>query len=291
LPSGPGSNPTGPMPALRAILLVLTISAFVLVGVPLHWLAHRMGSPLARRMPGLFHRALCAVLRLRVRYSGEPSPDRPQLLVPNHVSWIDILAIGASGPVCFLAKHEVARWPVIGALARLQGVVFVDRSRRRRLPQVNAEIARHMVAGDPVVLFAEATTGDGNRLLKFHSPHFEAARLAMQAAGRQPVIQPLAIVYTRRDGLPLGRAGRAAIAWYGDMTLAGHLWALLKGGPVDCDVIYGHPIPFSPQINRKIAARATRAAVRNLVVEALTGRARIASEAPELTVLIGAEKT
>jgi 1-acyl-sn-glycerol-3-phosphate acyltransferase len=279
------------MPALRAILLVLTIAAFVLVGVPLHWLAHQMGLPLARRMPGLFHRALCAVLRLRVRYSGEPSPARPQLLVPNHVSWIDILAIGAREPVCFLAKQEVARWPIIGPLARLQGVVFVDRTRRRGLPRVNQEIARQMVAGNPVVLFAEATTGDGNRLLKFHSPHFEAARLALQAAGRPPVIQPLAIVYARRDGLPLGRSGRAAIAWYGDMTLGSHLWALLKGGPVDCDVIYGRPIPFSPQTDRKIVARVTRAAVRRLVVEALTGRPCAASEASELPVLIGAEKT
>ncbi len=148
-----------------------------------------------------------------------------------------------------------------------------------------------MVAGDPVVLFAEATTGDGNRLLKFHSPHFEAARLALQAAGRQPVIQPLAIVYTRRDGLPLDRSGRAAIAWYGDMTLGSHLWALLKGGPVDCEVIYGQPMRFSPQTNRKIMARAARASVRRLVVEALTGRPGTASQASEPAVLIGAEKT
>jgi 1-acyl-sn-glycerol-3-phosphate acyltransferase len=77
---------------------------------------------------------------------------------------------GASVGV-FLAKQEVGAWPIIGRLARLQGVLFVNRSRRMAIPALNQQIADRMAIEHGVVLFAKATTGDGNRILKFHSFH------------------------------------------------------------------------------------------------------------------------
>ena len=108
----------------------------------------------------------------------------------------------------------------------MQGVVYVDRGRRRCIPGVNAEMAEAMRAGAPVVLFAEATTGDGNRLLRFRSSHFEAIRQAAIADRETPAfIQPvfLALLAPRRAAD--GAHRRPRIAWYGDMTFLPHFCA------------------------------------------------------------------
>jgi lyso-ornithine lipid O-acyltransferase len=283
------------MAALRAVILFLTVLAFLVIGSPLYWLAQHINRRLADLLPVVFHRVVCRILRLRVHYYGVPSPARPQLIVPNHVSWLDILVVGAHQPVCFLAKREVAAWPIFGTLARRQGAVFVDRSRRMAIPAVNQEIARRLAGGDGVVLFPEATTGDGNRLLKFHSSHFEAARLALpnQDHAGQTMLQPVSINYVRRDGLPLGRAERATIAWYGDTGFGPHLWSILQFGSVECEVLYGTAIPFLLETDRKLAARTIRDAVQRLAQRARTGKHLVhdRDQEPATAVLLSAEKT
>ena len=147
----------------------------------------------------------------------------------------------------FLAKKEVGAPALGGRLARLQGIIFVDRGRRRCIPSVNAEMARAMVEGEPVVLFAEATTGDGNRILPFRSSHFEAVREAAAAAGAA-AIQPVFLDYSRLVGLPVSRRDRPLFAWYGDMTFMPHFRRFVAVGPTRCDVHYGPPIPVSAEI-------------------------------------------
>ena len=300
------------MPYLRAAALAVTLLAFYALALVL--------APFAKSRPWLrakvaqpFHRSVCRAMGLRVTLHGLPLSPGPHLVVANHASWSDILVLGSVLPVTFVARHDMAGWPLFGYLARFQNTIFVDRKRLRALPGVNAEITRRLVAGENVVLFAEATTGDGTRLLPFHSPHFQAAldaavrdqarplspsldgeRVGVRgraegldienygpapdpsfSAGRPlpakgwgegvtPCIQPAAIRYARRNGLPLGKAGRAEIAWYGELTLAPHLWRLLKGGPVDCEVTLGEVIGVAPGANRKALCADTRRAVRAL---------------------------
>ena len=142
-----------------------------------------------------------------------------QLIVANHVSWLDIPVLGSLEPMSFLAKKEVGDHPLGRELVAMQGVVYVDRRRRSCIPAVNARMAETMRAGSPVVLFAEATTGDGNRLLRFRSSHFEAVRQAAVGADDEAaVIQPVYLDYSRLAGLPMARGERPRVAWYGDMT-------------------------------------------------------------------------
>ena len=104
-----------------------------------------------------------------------------------------------------------------------------------------------MANGDPVVLFAEATTGDGNRLLRFRSSHFEAVRQAAASArGADAVVQPVFLDYSRIAGLPVGRRERPLVAWYGDMTFFSHFRRFLAAGGIGCDVYFGAPIRVSP---------------------------------------------
>ena len=109
-----------------------------------------------------------------------------------------------------IGDHSLGR-----ELADMQGVVYVDRRRRSCIPWVNVRIAETLRAGSPVVLFAEATTGDGNRMLRFRSSHFEAVRPLGGGRGAVvPLIQPVYLDYSRLAGLPIRRAERPRIAWY-----------------------------------------------------------------------------
>ena len=245
---------------VRAVCLGLAITVFLLA-VPVQWLLARFWPGARRHLPMLFHRAVCAAIGLRVRVTGTACVLRPQLVIANHVSWLDISAFGSCAPLSFLAKAEVGGWPVIGIFARLQGCVFVDRNRRRAIARVNAEITANLRAGNVLVLFAEGTTGDGNRLLRFCPPHFEAA-IAASSAAQAAWLQPVAITYTRRGGLPFDRRTRPGIAWYGDMALLPHLWAILRSGPVDCELRYGPPLPVMPDSRRKALALSAQREIR-----------------------------
>jgi len=246
------------MSLARAALGLPLAGLYLLVCGPPRRIAQRFGSRFGRLTPVMFHRLLCAILRVEVRRLGAASAPGGRLVVANHVSWLDIPAMGATEPLTFLAKKEIGG-PWLGRqVADLQGVVYVDRQRKRLIPRVNADMASAMERGEAVVLFAEATTGDGNRLLKFRSSHFEAARTAGAC------VQPAYLHFCRLDGFPLVRSDRPVVAWYGDMTFLPHLLAILRTGGVACDIHYGEPIRVGDFPDRKALARATEAAVRQL---------------------------
>lgn len=251
--------------------------AFAILGPP-HWLALRLLGRRATLAPILFHRVFLRLFSVRVTQSGTPpAPGEAALVLANHVSWLDIVVIGSLRPLSFVAKSEIAGWPVISLLAALQRTIYIDRQRRGATAAVSTAMGHRLAEGELVVLFAEGTTGDGTRLLPFRSSLVGAARAALQAeAGRGRVrLQPLAITYPRRNGLPVTRAERVEIAWYGDMELAPHLAAFVQGGPIDVHVVWGAPIAFEANTDRKAATAAAEAEVRAALrgVGAATGDA------------------
>lgn len=239
--------------------------AFLLLAGP-HLLALRLDRG-AGRVPRLFHRAFLALFGVRVTVRGTPpGAHEAALVLANHVSWLDIPVLGSVAPLSFIAKSEIAGWPVVGFLARLQRSVFIDRARRTHTATVNSALAARLAAGDLVVLFAEGTTGDGNRVLPFRASLVGAARAALVEGGLDRVrLQPLAIAYTRRGGLPVTRVERPDLAWYGDVELAPHVETFLKHGPVDVEVVWGEPIVFDATSDRKRATALAEAAVRRAV--------------------------
>lgn len=261
----------------RIVVVAALLVLLTLVLWPLQSLAIRRRWALARRLPLLWHRLACPVVGLRVAVRGEPAPGRPLLLVANHQSWSDILALGHVMPLSFIAKAEVRGWPAFGLLARLQRTVFVERAERQRTGRQADAIAERLAEGDAMVLFAEGTTSDGNRVLPFKTALFGAAQAALKRSGAATVaVQPVALAYLRANGLPLGRYGRPLVGWPGDVALGPHLLRFLKEGAVDVDVCFGPPILFDAASDRKAVARACETAVARLLAEALTGRAPVA---------------
>lgn len=242
--------------------------------VAVQWLVRTLGLPGRRPIFLGYYRLVRALMRVRVRVVGKLVRDAPVLIVGNHISWLDIPVIGSIAPVVFVAKREVADWPIVGPAARIQGCVFVDRERRQQTANTNAEIASRLNTGDPVVLFAEGTSSDGNRVLRFRSALFGAVKdaLASGTATRQLWVQPMSICYTRQQGLPLGRQHRPLVAWYGDLDFIPHLSEYLDRGPTDAVVTFGEPIPYAAGADRKAMVRSLEDTVRRLTSETLRER-------------------
>jgi 1-acyl-sn-glycerol-3-phosphate acyltransferase len=223
-----------------------------------------------RVIPRLWHRFALRVFGIRLRTTGRMAEGRPLLLVSNHISWTDIVILGASADLHFIAKADMIKWPVIGWLCTLQRTLFVDRSRPRQSGEQANEIGSRIAAGDPMVLFAEGTTSDGNLLLPFKSTLFGAASMAVAATpGKKVFIQPVAVAYTRLQGMPMGRQHRRHSAWIGDQDLIPHVVSLLREGAMDAELCFGEPIVFDTGSNRKQVARLIETQVRDMMASAL----------------------
>ncbi|MCV0424051.1 MAG: 1-acyl-sn-glycerol-3-phosphate acyltransferase [Roseibium sp.] len=250
------------------IIFVLTIVSLVLI--PLQWIAIKLRLPIQKKLPHVWHLIATRLVGIRIQQIGQPTVDRPVLIACNHASWVDITVIGSLMPLSFIAKSEVSGWPIFGLFAKLQRTVFVNRTKRSETAQVADAIAERMAEGDAMVLFAEGTSNDGNCVLPFRSALLGAATRAVgQENGSNVWVQPLSIAYQGFYGLPMGRAHRPHVAWYGDMELAGHLWGIFTRGALDVVIRWGEPVLVDRSTDRKALTRRLEAEVRAMTVASL----------------------
>lgn len=255
---------------IRIVLGLAYVVLSSLVLVPLQMLSMRTGWFREAVILKIWHGTIVRALGIRIHVRGSMAGDRPLLIASNHVSWTDIIVLGSRYDVTFIAKSELAGWPVLGMLAGLQRTVFVERERRRKSGEQAGEVARRLAGGSAMVLFAEGTTGDGNLLLPFKSTLFGAASMAVaQGAADAVMVQPLAIAYTRTHGLPMGRRHRFAASWIGDTELWPHIKALLREGAMDVELHFGEAMPFTAAANRKDVTRRAERQVNEMLVASL----------------------
>jgi len=190
----------------------------------------------------------CRLIGLNVRVIGTPANrglGRPVVFVSNHSSWLDVPVLGGRIDACFVSKHEVGTWPMVGTVARLGRTVFV--SRQRHATGRERDVMRErLAAGDNLLLFPEGTTSDGSRVMPFRSSFF-----AIAEGPDAPLLQPISVVYDRLAGLPTGRASRPVFAWYGDMDLASHFWRLAQHKGLRVTVLLHPPIDPAQFASRK----------------------------------------
>jgi 1-acyl-sn-glycerol-3-phosphate acyltransferase len=237
--------------------------------MPVQAVAVTLDLPLKTLLPFWYHRQCCHILGFRVEQQGQQSTAHPTLFVANHVSYFDITVLSSLIKGSFIAKSEVARWPLFGWLARLQRSVFIDR-RVGKTADHRDEIARRLEHGDNLILFPEGTSSDGNRVLPFRSALFSVAEC--RVSGGPLVVQPVSIAYTRLDGMPMGRYLRPFFAWYGDMDMAGHLWHAAGLGWVTVVVEFHPPVTAEAVGSRKALCDHCYNVVAHGVADALAGR-------------------
>jgi 1-acyl-sn-glycerol-3-phosphate acyltransferase len=258
----------------RGLLIAAIFFTMTPVLISAQWLLDKLGLPGWGTIATSYYRVLCRLLRLHIRVVGEPVPDRAVLFVSNHAFWLDILAIGTVVPVAFVAKREVGNWPLIGVTARLQRAVFVDRTRRHQTAEAVGDIVKRLTGGTSVLLFAEGTSSDGNRVLPFRSALVGAVKEASAHAGRGGLIQPMSIGYTGQHGIAMGRQHRPLVASYGDLDFMPHIREFIARGAVDVVISYGKPFAADGAADRKAVAKSLEHAVRALNSATLRGRPR-----------------
>jgi 1-acyl-sn-glycerol-3-phosphate acyltransferase len=187
------------------------------------------------------YRAVLQCCGVRLRVSGELG-DGGELVVVNHLSWIEVLAVGTLRPLRMVAKREMADWPVIGGVARRSGALFVDRAGLSGLPATVAATADALREGADVAVFPEGTTWCGVAAGPFRRAVFQAAI----DAGAP--VRPVAVVLR----LPDGERATAA-AFIGDQTLWDSLMRVLRLPGLDCELTV---LPaLTPSADRRELAR------------------------------------
>lgn len=254
--------------------MILRTLVFVLVVVPIlvvlglsQKIVLWLKLPFWHALPMMAHKVVCTYLGVKVTQIGAPAASKPTLLLSNHISWMDIPAIGSIVPISFVAKAEVGRWPIVSTLAKLQKTIFVDRTRKTDTGRVVNEMSDRMSEGRGVVLFAEGTSDIGSHVLPFRSALVGATQAAMKAGEASEIyIQPMCIAYTKLNGLPISRAERTKIAWVGDMGLTDNMSDILLSGTKSVSIMFGEPMLIEGTTDRKKITQQAHAQVREMLV-------------------------
>lgn len=246
-----------PANLLVRFLRLLGAAVLALVGLPVAGIAALTGT--GYRAVSHLSRAMLKVLGIRLSVVDMRTAPATQgeLLVVNHISWLDPLAVAAALPCELLAKSEVGGWPLISTVARSSGTIFIDRSRPFTLPATVREIADSLQAGRTVAAFPEGTTWCGRSRGPFRPAVFQAAIDA-----NVPVV-PVALSFFE-DGKPSSLA-----AFVGDTTLLRSLFKVVTAR----ELVIG--LTFLPQIlptaDRRTLAAAAEAAISSELIQQTGG--------------------
>ncbi len=264
---------------LRALLLVPHFFAGLAAALFVFPLVSRASS---NRIMGAWSRILVVLCGARIEVGGAaiPTPIRRtgidperlgRLALANHVSWIDVFALNAVIPCRFVAKSEIGRWPLLGALVTRSGTLFIERGRRHAVASMNHKVRDHLKAGETIALFPEGTTTDGSTLLPFHS------NLLAPAVETRAAILPVVIRYVQD-----GERSKAA-ALVGDTTIAASLIRILIARKLVIRITLLPLIEVEPHENRHALARAARDAIATelgIVDEPMRTHAHLVQSSP-----------
>lgn len=247
--------------ALRVLARSVVLLAAGLLLVPVQVVLVLLRGPRAPLLiPQILHRVLCATLGIRVLIHGTPQRDRQTVFVANHLSHLDIAVLGSHLRASFVAKDDIARWPLFGFLSRLQHTVFISRNRRDAGSAVGA-IGDALARGHQLVLFPEGTTSDGSDVLPFKSSTF-APLLDPRFA--ELMLQPVTVDLLDVDGRSTLDGGeRDLYAYHSDMVLLPHLVSFMRGSGATVALTFHDPFPARDYHNRKVLGEVSRARVRS----------------------------
>lgn len=252
------------MSSLRAWVRLIGMALVTLVALvpavltwPIGWLTGRggrLGLLAMTVITQLWARSLMFVMGVRVDSPGRPPPGR-WMVVSNHLSYLDILVIASRLRCRFVAKSEVAGWPVVGFISKVGRTLFVDRGRRRDVMDAGQRIRDTLDAGITIAFFPEGTSTRGERVEPFYAGLLEPA-----AKGGIDCL-PVALGYETPED-PDGPGW--TVCWWADMTFAPHAWQLMKLRRIDATIRWAEePVHHE---DRKVLAQRLHEKVSELFV-------------------------
>ena len=166
------------------------------------------------------------ILNLQIVVRNEEPHGQGFLMVGNHLSYLDLLVVAAQRPVTFVTSYEIKQTPVLGWITQLAGCLYVERRNKTNLPNEVKEIREALEQGLDVVVFPEATSTNGEGVLRFRRPLFAAARLSSRE------VAPFCINYRKIDDEDVTRLNRDRLCWYGDMGFVSHLYGVCSANSI-----------------------------------------------------------
>jgi 1-acyl-sn-glycerol-3-phosphate acyltransferase len=245
-PTVPERDLLRPLRYLWRVPLVLLhiVLGVLLCSLILSWNQHVVmkdgREPFAHRMIRWWSVMLLRIFGMRSVRVGQPLAD-PVLFVANHTSWIDIELLHSQRAACFVAKAEIADWPLVGWLAANGGTIFHRRGSNHSLSTVMQVMVERLNDGRSVAVFPEGGTGYNGVLKVFHARIFQAALDA------EVPVQPVALRFAR-DGRRVIDAGFRV-----EESFMGNIVRLLGEAPMDAEVHFLTPVPASPDARRRMA--------------------------------------
>jgi 1-acyl-sn-glycerol-3-phosphate acyltransferase len=186
------------------------------------------------------------VMGVELQVEGTANPGGT-LLVANHISWLDIMAVHAVVPRArFVSKADVKHWPLLSRLVTAGGTLYLERERKRDALRVVHLMAEALAAGQTVAVFPEGTTSDGRSLLPFHG------NLLQAAIGAGTPVQPIALRYSDATS-----ATSDAVEFVGETTLLQSLWQVANGEGVVAHVML-EPARPTKNADRRVLAEMLR---------------------------------
>jgi 1-acyl-sn-glycerol-3-phosphate acyltransferase len=227
----------GSSPPLRRNTIVAGWTALRLAGTVLHGLAQIvmlfpwLSTPQRDMRVQTWARTVLKQLGVELRVGGNPVRVGPMLLVSNHISWLDIVALHAVCHCRFVSKADVRRWPLIGTLATGGRTLYIERESRFAAVRMVHLMVQALRDGEILAVFPEGTTGDGSSVLPFHSNLIQAAILA------DAPVQTIALQFVDgRSGIP-----SQAVRYMRDESLVGSIWRTLSARDLCAAVVFGAP--------------------------------------------------
>lgn len=259
---------------IRGALRLVAFLLVMLVATPFLFACLYIGSEDSRAaVVRFFYGILRRAIGLRLVVTGAPTEAQPALYVSNHLSYLDIPVLGSLLKASFISRGDVAGWPVIGFLSKLQRTIFTSRSRATAVAEAR-QIRARLEAGDRLLMFPEGSSGDGNRLLPFKSTFFAVAAPILKPDGteQQITVQPVSLALTELGDLPIGRHQRPFYAWFGDMDFAPHFWQALQLPGFTIEVRFHPPTTLAAAGDRKAICTYCEREIAHGMDEGLSGR-------------------
>lgn len=244
-----------------AISLLMLISWMLLL-VPIFWLGSALRIPGVQSLVPVFHKGVLWCFNIEVVTEGELMTSRPCLYISNHISYLDIFVLGSKVPGTYIAKAEVASWPLFGTLAKLQKTLFIERKGRKVANQIE-QVQRHLLDNSNLVLFPEGTSSIGTHVAPFHSSFFQAAD------NNQVTIQPITITYTHYKNQRMDRQARDFYSWYKPRKIATHFLNGLGLGRGRAKLTFHDPLKFADFDSRKACSTHCETVIRQGLLDAL----------------------
>lgn len=248
----------------RALFRFFLIILVYITYTPFYWLFLKINQPFGFRFGRFYLSCWRKCIGHELVIKGVLSQKKPTLFVSNHSSYIDILVLGTFIPARFVAKLEVADWPVMGWLATKQGTLYIDRN-RQAISEGTDTLLKYIDQGESLILFPEGTTSDGCQVLPFGSSFFDVAMK------RSVTVQPVTITYRGWDRLPMPHFLRKMCGWFSpEVDLVSHLWMVAQLGTVQVIVDLHPPVEAKDFASRKDLAAYSFQQVQKGLLEAFS---------------------